>query len=67
MQLSMLTAIEPPSRWMLRDVFARRFFPGRYFAPTYWPQSQGEAPVVPVREGGRYPMRMRRWGKLKQF
>ena len=48
-------------------MFGRRYFPGRYFAPTYWPQSQGEEPVVPVRESGRYPMRMRRWGKLKQF
>lgn len=27
-------------------MFARRFFPGRYFAPRYWPQSQGEASTI---------------------
>lgn len=24
-------------------MFPRRFFPGRYFAPVYFPQSEGEA------------------------
>jgi hypothetical protein len=25
-------------------MFARRFWPGRFFAPRYWPQSQGVEP-----------------------
>ena len=25
----------------------RSFFPGRYFAPRYFPQSSGEAPALP--------------------
>lgn len=27
-------------------MFARRYFPGRYFAPRFFPQSQGQVAVV---------------------
>jgi hypothetical protein len=34
-------------------MFPRRLFPARYFAPRFFPQSQGEAPAVvtPTRTG----------------
>lgn len=27
-------------------MFPRRYFPGKFFAPLYWPQSQGQASVL---------------------
>lgn len=27
-------------------MFPRTFFPGRYFAPRFWPQSEGDAPLA---------------------
>lgn len=29
-------------------MFPRRYFTAWYFAPRYWPQSQGQAPAPPV-------------------
>jgi hypothetical protein len=35
-------------------MFARSYFGARYFAPRYFPQSQGEAPSLPAPVGGRF-------------
>jgi hypothetical protein len=34
-------------------MFPRRFYPGRYFAPRFFPESDGDAPVLPTANYGR--------------
>lgn len=33
-------------------MFPRRYYPGRFYAPRYFPQSKGDTPTPPTSTGG---------------